>query len=175
MAFSADFSVVQSGLSTLIFTDTSTGADATITERRIFLQKYDQTYLVPDGTTTDYIVWPIADSTITLTDILNRDYALDITVVWVTATPDPGNTYTAEQLQGYKAYTMVFLGTLLTQKGARYPNIVNNIQFNVNEANLYAEVSSMENAILVIQNIFLAQSALDRAYQMIQNPQFYFL
>lgn len=174
MPFEAAFTVTQSGTSTLSFTDTSTGSDATITERRIYLQKYDQTYIVPTGTLTDYIVWDISDSSITLTDILDRDYALDITVVWVAPSPDPSGTYEAEQLTEFDAYTMVFAQGLLAQKAARYPNIVNDNGFDLNCFRLYTYVLDARNAITVIQNIFLSQSALDNAYYMIQNTKFIF-
>lgn len=174
MALEASFSVVQLGTSTLVFTDDSTGADATVSERRIYLQQYDQTYLVPDGTTTDYIVWDIDDATITLVGILDRDYALDITVIWVAANPDPDGTYEYEQLTEFDAYTMTFLQGILAQKAARYPTIVNDNKFNLNVFKLYTYVLDARNAITVIQNIYLSQAALDLAYYMMQNTNNFF-
>lgn len=174
MALQAAFTVAQSGTSTLTFTDTSTGSDVTVTERRIYLQKYDQTYLVPVGTTTDYIVWPIADNSITLTDILDKDYALDITVVWVAPIPDPAGTYEAEQLTEFDAYAWVFAGALLAQKSARYPNIVNDTSFNLNEANFLTAIRQAEKAVTRLQNIGLAQAALDITYYMRINTLYYF-
>ncbi len=174
MAFDASFSVVQSGVATLIFTDDSSGSDATITERRIFLQKYDGTYLVPSGTTTDYIVWDIDDSSITLTDILDRDYALNISVVWVTPTPDPGNTYEYEILTVYDAYAYVFGGSILAQRLARQPLYAQAPQFNQNEAVLLVNILQAEKAITVIQNIGLSQGALDVTYYMANNTKFFF-
>lgn len=67
--------------STIVFTDTSTGSDSNVTERRIYLRTYNGSYLVPDGATTDYIVWPLATNPFYL-DILPVDMAFDITVVW---------------------------------------------------------------------------------------------
>ena len=174
MAFSASFSVVQSGTSTLIFTDDSTGSDATITERRIFLQQYGGDYLVPTGTETDYIVWDIDDTTITLTDILDKDYALNITVVWVTATPTPGDTYEYEILSVYDAYAWVFAGSLLAQRLARQPLYAAATQFNISEANLLVNIIQSEKAVTVIQNIGLSQGALDITYNMRINQLFYF-
>jgi hypothetical protein len=166
--------VSQSGVSTLIFQDTSTGSDATLTERRIYLQKYDQSYLVPTGTLTDYIVWDIDDATITLTDILDKDYALDITVIWVAPIPDPAGTYEAEQLTEFDAYAWVFAGALLAQKSARYPNIVNDTSFNLSEANFLTAIRQAEKAVTRLQNIGLAQAALDITYYMRINTRYYF-
>lgn len=68
--------------SAIIFTDISTGSDPNIIERHIYLQKADGTFLVPEGTTTDYIVWPLASATYQVTDILDKDRGLNITVEW---------------------------------------------------------------------------------------------
>jgi len=161
--------------------DTSTGVDSSVTSRRIYLTLYNEYTLGSDGvpiapdTTTPYIVWPIADASITLPDILTRDWAVNIVVEWITPTPDPDNTYEYEILTSFTAYTMVFLGQLLTQKNARYPNIVNNSDFNENEAELYTEVASANNAVTILQNIYLSQIALDRAYYMMQQNQFFFV
>ncbi len=175
MAFSAAFSVSLIGTSTLLFTDTSTGSDATITERRIYLYKYDNTTIVPDGVTTDYIPWPIADTTITLTDILaGRDYAINQDVIWVTATPDPGSTYEAEVLQLYDANAYVFGGTLLAQRLARNPLQTNDNNFDMNEAIFMCNISQSENAVLTLQNIGLAQAALDKLYYKRINTLYYF-
>lgn len=65
----------------IYFTDTSTGNDGSVGERRIFLQKEDGTYLTPDGSATDYILWPLATNPFYV-DILDKDYALNVTVVW---------------------------------------------------------------------------------------------
>jgi hypothetical protein len=38
----------------IVITDTSTGTDAAITSRRVYMRKSDGTYLVEEGTTTNY-------------------------------------------------------------------------------------------------------------------------
>lgn len=91
MAFSQSFvcSQVIGDPSRIYFEDTSTGSDIGIVERRIYLQLYDGTYLVPSGTTTDYIVWPLAQTTFSV-DILDADKAISIKVDWWgTAVPIP--------------------------------------------------------------------------------------
>jgi hypothetical protein len=81
MAISPNFTASQnSGTPNIItLTDTSTGSDGTIAKRRVYLLQSDGTYLVPAGTTTDYIDWIIIDSNISLND-LTQATALSITV-----------------------------------------------------------------------------------------------
>ena len=44
----------------LVLDDTSTGSDGAITVRYVYLQKADGSYLVEEGTTTNYEVWTLA-------------------------------------------------------------------------------------------------------------------
>jgi hypothetical protein len=62
-------------------TDTSTGSDTDINARRVYLRQANGQYLVPQGTTTDYIEWAIGTNYIDI-DVLNVDYALEIKVQW---------------------------------------------------------------------------------------------
>ena len=63
MPISPNFTATQSYNTPSIFTltDTSTGTDATITQRRVYLLKANGTYLVPAGTLTNYIQWSVTD------------------------------------------------------------------------------------------------------------------
>ena len=74
--------------SILRVTDTSTGGDANIAGRRVYLRKDDGDYLVPNGTTTDYIEWDITESYIDI-DVLDKDYALETKVEWIENDPTP--------------------------------------------------------------------------------------
>ncbi len=66
--------------SVIVFNNLSTGdIDPNIVEFQIFLTKSDGTYLKPDGSTTDYIVWPISSNPFLL-DILPKDMSLFIEV-----------------------------------------------------------------------------------------------
>lgn len=87
MAFVQSFtaSSVLGRPSVISFLDTSTGTDPNIVEKHIYLTKSDGTYLTPEGSTTDYIVWPTASNPFLL-DILEKDMALQIDVEW-----DDGN------------------------------------------------------------------------------------
>jgi len=88
MPLTQNFTVssIKGSPSDLLFQDNSTGSDSNLTERRIYLQKYNGQYLVPSGSTADYIVWPLATNPFILTGILDKDYALSIRVDWVADT-----------------------------------------------------------------------------------------
>jgi len=84
MAFVPLYTVeqLQTTPNVLRFVDTSTGSDNFIKSRRIYLKKSNGEYLVPQGTTTNYIVWGLSSSTIDV-NVLDKDYALYIEVKWV--------------------------------------------------------------------------------------------
>jgi hypothetical protein len=84
MSLSPAFEISQTNgqSSIMTVTDTSTGSDGAINKRRVYAQKIDGTYLVEDGTTTDYELWDYSDGAIAL-DILDKDYALSVKVEWV--------------------------------------------------------------------------------------------
>ena len=64
MSFTPNYAVSQgSNVTTFTLTDTSVGSDVLIVSRHIKLELYDGSYLVPSGTTTDYINWPIVNLT----------------------------------------------------------------------------------------------------------------
>jgi len=65
--------------SVITITDTSTGSDVAVTQRRVYLLDWQGNYVVPSGTTTNYIQWPIAQATINI-DCLTQDMALEVTV-----------------------------------------------------------------------------------------------
>ena len=84
MSFLPSFTVSQPvGENNIVtVTDTSTGTDSAINARRVYLRKSDGTFLVPEGTATDYVDWAWADTSIDI-DVLDKDYALEITVEWL--------------------------------------------------------------------------------------------
>lgn len=70
----------------IVLTDTSQGQDTNITERRVFIVDANNDYLVPDGTITNYVVWPYADISIQI-NCLKVDKAPNITVEWIGTVP----------------------------------------------------------------------------------------
>ena len=59
---------------TILLTDTSTGTDVAVTQRRVYIQTAAGDYLVEEGVTTEYSPWLDFPSTteLTLTDILTK-------------------------------------------------------------------------------------------------------
>lgn len=158
--------------SSFTITDTSTGSDATITTRRIYLFKADNTNLVPDGTTTAYVDWPIAEGPITL-DVLDRDLALMIVVQWLdntTVVYDYTNYYV------FLAYTNTFLFGLSTSQSAQMlnPNILTATDFFKNKATLWGLVKDAQNAIDYGQDTVKSQYALDLAFSITSQSDKYF-
>lgn len=172
MSLNPSFSVAQNlgAPSILVLTDTSTGSDASVFERRVYLRKSDGTYLVPSGTTTSYIVWDYADDTISL-DILNKDYALEITVAWVNS----GGTalYTEADTYVFTLYSEEFYYGLTQQLAGNYP-IIQDDNYYSNKFRLRTEIDSANNAISIGGDIAASQACLDRAKQLVDNQSLYF-
>jgi hypothetical protein len=151
-------------------TDTSTGSDAAITQRRVYLQTSTGTYLVESGTTTDYEEWAYADSVINL-DVLLKDYALALTVQWLDV--DDVVLYELEdQLYLFYQYTDEFYYGLI-QNQASVPPIVADVSYFRNVMVLKTYIDQAISAT-TYNDIAAAQNALNRAYFMMQNQNQYF-
>lgn len=170
MSFVPNFSVaLGADASTLTFTDLSTGIDGSIASRRIYLQKYTGLYIVPDGTTTDYILWPLIDgSTEILNKILNKDYALSVTVQWLSSSQVV--LYTKNILYDFPGNAKIF-GYQLSQYQSANEKLTNSKNYFSNKAKLWVYIKSSENAIQVGSDIGTAQLNLDAAKYLIDNPQ----
>lgn len=173
MPLTPNFTVTQNyGLpSTIVIEDTSTGSDVSIVARRVFLQTATNTYLVPDGTTTDYVEWLSTSGDTISIDALDKDYCLNITIQWV----DVNGTVVE-----YKSALYVF--TLyseqyyyqLTQYQTTTPNIVNDTNYYYNKMVLRVEIDSANQACSIAGDIYGSQSCLDRAYYLISNANLFF-
>lgn len=172
MSFTPIFVVSQTtGQPSIIkLTDNSIGSDVAITQRRIYLQISDNSYLVPSGTTTNYIVWPYADSTIDV-NVLNEDMAVDITVEWL----DVSNTvlYTKTQLYLFPMYNKVFFAGLQGRQ-ASTPNITQDINYYTNRSIMWGHIVSAMNAVEIGDDIYGAQNSIDKATYMMNNQAEFF-
>lgn len=173
MAFNGAYTAVQqSTISNILFTDTSTGSDGGLTERRIYPYKSDGTLLLPTGNTSGYIVWPIANSTI-IVNLLSKDYALNITVLWISSSPlAPPSTYTLTTLYGFTGYTQEFIYERVQDISANNA-IINDSQYYESLSKLQTEVSNVGLSV-TYGSITNAQAALDRARYLIQNQSKFF-
>jgi hypothetical protein len=164
----------QAGLpSNVIVTDTSTGSDVAITGRRVFLVNYAGEYVVPSGTTTNYVVWPLAQTSISI-NCLTADSALSVTVNWVNSA---GVTlYTKTSLAGFTLYNLTFYYSL-TQGQAAVSNpsfILQDTTYFQNKSKLKTLIDSGNNAITLGYDITSAQECYDLATYMVTNQNLLF-
>jgi hypothetical protein len=160
-----------SGLpSTIVLTDTSTGSDVTITKRRVFLLQSNGEYLVPTGTTTNYIDWSLADISISL-NVLSQDTALSITVQWLSVS----NVVVANKTTSFAftAYNETFYYGL-TEDQVANASLSSSNDWYQNKMILRVELDSATQAISFASDIFSAQAALNRATYISTNSNFFF-
>ena len=172
MPFQPNFSVAQfSGTpSSFSITDTSIGSDPSITYRRVYLLQANGTFLVPQGTTTDYIIWPLANDTITL-DVLTQDSALSITIQWMNAlnqkVTDKTNSF------AFTAYNETFYYGL-SQDLVGNSNLSSSTSWFEWMLDLRVQLDSAQQAISFASDIYTAQAALNRATYISSNSSFFF-
>lgn len=176
MAFAGSFSLAQTTPSTIVITDNSVGSDPNMFARRVYLYKSDNTTIVPVGTTTTYIDFPIVNGIgdAVSIDVFDRDYAINVRVDWFSSAQISGSTYTKTVLYLFEYYTRLFLGGLSAEQGSRNPNIIGDTNFRSNKTKMWSYLLDAREAVNLFIDIKKAQSFLDLCYQMIINPSFYF-
>lgn len=158
---------------TITISDISTGSDIAITEKRVFIQKQDGTYLVPSGTLTNYIVWPLAASSISII-VLNADMALNVTVQWVSVVSSVVTIlYTKQLLFPYTAYQELFDFGLIADEQS-YPTIINNQNWYISRIKLRIAINDAKNAALYGGDIASSQAACDRGMYLVNNKTFFY-
>jgi len=172
MPFVPNFTASQySGTPSVItLTDTSTGSDVSIASRRVYLLQSNGTFLVPAGTTTDYIVWDLVDTTIDL-DVLAQDTALSITVQWVTTLGVVVTTKTISY--AFTAYNETFYYGL-TESQVANSNLSASTNWYQTKLVLRVEIDSADQAITFASDIYSAQAALNRATYISTNQSLFF-
>jgi len=172
MPLTPSFSVANNSGTPNIITlaDTSSGSDILVTKRRIYLLQADGTYLVPTGTTTDYIEWALASTSINL-DVLSQNTALQITVQWLSVS----NTvlYTVTTAFGFPAYGETFYYGLTQQQSAD-PNIIAAQGFYEAKLMVRVELDSAAQAISFASDIQGAQQCFDRLQVIMNNQNLFF-
>lgn len=173
MAFNADFSITQdSDLSSVTLVDTSTGTDPNLTGRRIYPYQDDGNLLLPPNT-SNYIDWPIADSSITVSDLLPKDYALSVNVVWLSSSPLPSpSTYNKTVIFGATKYLQDFIYDRVQDISANNA-IINDQQYYESLSKLQTEKDNVDLSVLY-ESVTNAQAALNRAQQIMNNQSKYF-
>lgn len=145
--------------------DNSTGSDVAITQRRLYFQQADGTFLVPSGTTTNYVEWPILSNPLAI-NLLTQDAALLVICNWC----DVNGTvlYTESQLYCYTNNGESFLYQL-TQGQASNPALLNDTNYLQNKYLVRVYIDSANNAVLFGLDISAAANCISAYTAMIAN------
>lgn len=157
-------------LSSFTITDTSTSPDPGVTGRLIMLRKFDGNYLTPNGYTVDYIFWPAASNTLTVTNILDKDYALDILVNWYVGSTDQ---YTKTIPTLFTGYGDFFLRQLTQALAANKTTITAN-NFWLNKNKLRVLLDDAAQAVSLLNDQTIAQFCLDESKELTDHIQLFF-
>lgn len=153
----------------ITLTDTSTGTDATIVNRRVYIQSANGTFLVPAGTTTPYINWAYSSISTTFS-VLTQDTAASITVQWW----DVSAKVTDKIISfAFTAYNETFYYNL-TQNQVANPTIIAANEYYDSKMKLRVELDSALQAISFASDIYASQAALNRATDLVANQNYYF-
>jgi len=172
--FNGNFSISQGvDYQSFTLTDTSTGTDPSLIDRKVYLFKADGTTLTPIGASNAYIDWPISQSSIVI-NLLDRDYALRIECDWLSSSPLPSpSTYTQTILNAFTSNSENFYAGL-TRMQASNPLLVSDNNFYSNKSKLRLFIDDAVQSVTEMQDVYLAQNSLDEAYNLISNQQVYF-
>lgn len=156
----------------ILFHDTSTGSDGTITSRRIYVSDKDNNFLVESGTTTEYEVWalPLSDD-ITL-ELLTKDMALKIVVQWLNVSNGVVYDYTISA-EGFVEYNEEF-DYELTQMLTGNPALLGDNAFWDNKSKLRTLIDAGNQAILNAADLSNAQLCYDEATKLRLGSPYYF-
>ncbi len=137
------------------------------------MYKVDGTTLVPSGTTTAYVDFPFsAGASLTITGVLNTDYSLLVNVVWLSNSPQPGSTYTAQSVETFLNYLYAFYSGQISTLSDN-PNILEDTGWYESLFKLVTEISNAEQSTSDEQQ-FSAQNAISRALYLKNNSQYFF-
>jgi len=172
MALTPSIAVSQSAATPneVTITDDSTGSDAAITQRRVYVQDAEGNYLVESGTTTDYEQWAYSDSSITL-DILTEDECVNITVQWLNVSNVV--LYTYENQYALSEYNKQFMVSLVAAQGLT-PGIVQDTNYSGNIAIFWTNIVAGINQVEFAADIAGGQNCFNRATNMRLNQDLYF-
>lgn len=172
MPLTPSFTAVQSfnSPSNLTFTDTSTGSDISVASRSIYIEQANGDYIIISGNTNDYTTWYLQDVSATF-DILDKDYAVTITVNWV----DQYNNvlYTYSDVFAFTNFNEKF-DYGLTQMLTANPMLINDNDFFKNKEDLRISIDSGNQAFDMAGDLFAAQQCYDRGTNLRENSQYYF-
>ena len=151
-------------------TDTSTGSDSNITQRRLYFRNSTGAFMVPEGTITDYVLWDYSNAFIDV-DFLVKDMGLDLTLEWRDVTNQV--LYSLTLSWGFTAFNEDFDYGLTTMMASN-PLLFNDNSFFENKSAMRTYIDSGNQSILRNADIFAAQLCYDAGTKLRVNSQYYF-
>jgi hypothetical protein len=180
MSFTPNFTVAQTALNPniVIVSDTSTGVDAAIAQRRIYFKNSQGEFVVPSNNPVNitYVEWVLASNPITIPSqpgevFLTKDQALEVRVDWLNA----GGTvlYTLTQKYCFSQYNKQFLYYLIQLQSLTF-NVIQDTNYWGNVALLWTNIIGAINAVEIADDIYSSQVCLDRATYLASNQEKFF-
>jgi len=157
--------------STVTITSVTSGTDAAVTQRRVYLQMDSGEFLVPTGVTTDYNQWALADSSIDIDALGDSDKALRIVVEWLDV--NDAVLYDSTQYVGLTLYNESFdysLTQLMTSNAA----LIGDNNFFPNKELLRTYIDGGNQAMSFANDLYNAQLCYDKATDLRVSSQYYF-
>ncbi len=172
MAIVPSIAVSQSAISpqNVTVTDDSTGTDGSIASRRLYIQNANGEYIVPTGTTTQYIPWSYAQSSIT-PNVLTQDTGASITVHWL----DSGDNilYVFNNTYPLSEFGKQFFYYLIQQLGLT-PATFQDSNYKDNLALFWTLIKAGDNAIVYGNDIMGGQQCYNKEINMMNNQAMFF-
>ena len=171
MAFNADFTITELATPNIFtITDTSietAGGDPNLTGRTIFLRQANGELLVPG------IPWAIGDDAITL-DVLNKDIALDIEVIWTSSAPLAApSSYVKKLLHVFIALGEAFNYRLIQLQSAN-PSVIKSSGYRDSKMDLRIALDNARDAVAEGEDIYSAQQMVEFSNSLIAHEKYFF-
>lgn len=172
MSFSPSFTIAQTPTNPalVIAEDTSSGSDVLIISRKITFTDADGNTVVPSGTTTSYVSWPLVTNPITI-NLLTTDMALSVRVDWLNAAGT--SIYDSTQSYCLVEYNKAFLYYLVQQQSLT-PSIVQDQNYSANLATFYTTIIGAQNAVEIGNDISASQNMINMGTNMRNSQSLYF-
>lgn len=172
MSYALAFSVTQ-GVDAQSFTlvDASTGSDANVVSRRVVITTNTGEYLVPTGTTTNYVPFPFSDGANITISVLPIDYAVSINLQYVDA--DGVALYSLSQNYCFTGNDEQF-DYSLTQQLVANQSLLQDSNYVNNRFSLRMLIDAASKAVTVGNDINASEFLLDLALEYKDNQTKYF-
>lgn len=173
MAITPSIAVSQSPITpqNITIEDNSTGTDGAIASRRIYITDANGQPIVPPGTTTDYINWSYAQSSITLSDLLTQDTAAAILVLWLNGAG--ATLYQFDSTYPLSQFGKQFFYYLIQLQGLQ-PSVYQDINYAKSISDFWVYLKAGDNAVTYGNDIAAAQNCYNKEIYMKDNQTIFF-